>query len=199
MKILKKNEVSMKRFTVSLIFITILVLILTSCYPNLTKDINNNLNDDLYELYETKPVNMQVSSKCSSPPLINIINKEVRKENYTVLERGINAIYITPNELIDHVVDYMKDAFERCNIKVDNKSTKVINVYMEKADFTQGVWAQGAEFQLKIEIPEKSYNAIFGSKDNAYADMSRAMAYAIHTTIWKVIADQYVQDYILCK
>lgn len=199
MKILQNNEVFIKRFNVRVIFIAIIVLSLTSCYPNVTKHINNNLNDDLYELHKTKPVDMRGSSKCSSPLSIDIINKETRKENYTVLDRGINAVYITPNELTEHVVDYMKDAFERCNVRVDKKSTKVINVYMEKADFTQGVWAQGAEFQLKIEIPEKSYNAIFGSKDNAYADMSRAMAYAMHTTIWKVVTDQYVQDYILCK
>jgi hypothetical protein len=144
-------------------------------------------------------MNMAVRSKCLIPLSVNVVNEEKRDENYIMWDRGVTKWYINPKELTNHIVDYMKDAFEKCNVKVDNNSTKVIKIAMKKADFTQGAWTQGAAIQLKIDIPEKQYTEIYEANDNSPKSSMRAMAYAIHVDIWKIINDPVIQDYILCN
>lgn len=189
----------MKRLLITFIGFAIIIFTLTSCAFNFTKNIANELQPvNLYESYNTKPLNLGTRSKCPLPPSINIVNMETRDENY-LMNRGITKLYINPKELTNYIVDYMKDAFEKCMVKIDANSTKTIQVSMKKAEFTQGLWAQGAYIQLKIDIPEKQYTEVYEATDNAYNSVMRAMAYAIHATTWKIIADPIIQDYILCR
>jgi hypothetical protein len=188
------------RSTAKSIAFVIIILALTSCTFHLTKDVADELKpEELYGLYNTKHKNMKARSKCPMPPSVNIINKETRDEDYMMWDRGVTKWYINPKELMNYTVNYMKDAFEKCNVKVDVNSNKIINVSMNKANFTQGMWAQGADIQLNIEIPEKRYIEIFEATDNSAKSSMRAMAYAIHVATWKVIADPVVYDYILCR
>ncbi len=93
----------------------------------------------------------------------------------------------------------MNNAFEKCNVKADANSAKILQVSMYGASFTQGVWAQGADIRLKVEIPEKQYTEIYEATDNSPKSAMRAMAYAIHQITWDIINDSVIQDHILCK
>lgn len=190
----------MKRLLIVCIVFSIIPFTLTSCAFHLTKDVADELQPvDLYRLYNTSRTNMGARSKCPLPPSVNVVNAETRDENYIMWDRGLTKWYINPKELTKHIVNYMKDAFEKCMVKVDTNSTKIIQVSMKKAEFTQGVWAQGADIQLKIDIHDKQYTEVYEAADNSPKSSMRALAYAIHVDTWKIINDPVIQDYILCR
>ncbi len=190
----------MKRHLIVCIIFSIIPFTLTSCTLYWTKDVAKELQPNvLYESFKTKPINLKARSKCPLPPSVNIVNTEIRDENYLAGEIGANKIYINPKEMMNHIVDYMKDAFEKCRIRVDNNSTNIINVSMKGAEFKRGVWTLGANIQLKIDIPERQYTDVYEAEEWTAGYAQNAMAYAIHVDTWKIIADPVIQDYILCR
>ncbi|MCX5825244.1 MAG: hypothetical protein NTY86_17555 [Deltaproteobacteria bacterium] len=190
----------MKRLLIAVIGFAIIPFTLTSCTLHWTKDVAKELQPNvLYESFKTKHINLKARSKCSQSPSVNIVNTEIRDENYLVGEMGANKIYINPKEMMNHIVDYMKDAFEKCRISVDNNSTNILNVSMKGAEFKRGFWAVGANIQLKIDIPERQYTDVYEAEEWTSTYHKNAMAYAIHVDTWKIINDPVIQDYILCR
>ncbi len=173
---------------------------LASCTFHLTKDVADELKpEELQAIYKTKPKRMRTLSKCPMPPSVNIINKQATDEDYLMWDRGVTKWYINPKQLTNYIVDYMKNAFEKCNVIVDANSAKTLQVSMYGASFTQGVWAQGADVRLKVEIPDMLYTEIYEANDNSPKSSMRAMAYAIHQITWDIVNDPFIQDYILCR
>jgi hypothetical protein len=178
----------------------IMILSLTSCTLHLTKDISDKLQPKvLYEIYKVTPVNLSEYSKCSLPASVNIISTEMRDENYHVLNEGGVVMDINPKELTNHIVVYMKDAFDKSNIKIDDSSNKIIQVSLSNAMIKPSAWGTGVEMMLNISIPEKQYTEIFKAEDWTPKNAIDAMAFAIHIATWKVVTDKVVQDYILCR
>jgi hypothetical protein len=166
----------------------------------MTNDIADKLEPTvLYEAYRTKSINLEARSKCTLPLSVNIINMETRDESYLVHNRGPSSWYINPKDLTRHIVNYMKDAFDKCKVIIEDNSTNVIQVSLKEAEIKLAVWTIGADIKLKIDIPEKQYTVIFEAEDWTPTYGSTAMAYAIHAATWKVITDPFIQDYILCK
>ncbi len=193
----------MKRLLMIYVVFSCLPFFLTSCSLNHTKIIADELQPDkLYGLYNNSFTNIGARSKCSEVPSVNIVNVEKRDDKHNInprLRQVSGFPYINPKELTNHIVDYMKIAFEKFNVKVDNKSTKIIQVSLNNAEYIQGVWGQGADVKLKIDIPEEQYTWIYGAQDSTYGSPMRAAAYAIHKVTFDIIKDPIIQDYILCK
>jgi hypothetical protein len=158
---------------------------------------------ELYESYRVKPVNLKGQSKCPTPPTVNIVNEETREDDYVYLNYNEYKRTINRRKLMNAVVEYLKDGFQKSNIIIDPNSSKIIKVSLSdakasSADATGWVW--NADIKIKVDIPEINYSSIFEAKDRAHmgADM-RAMAYASHVLSRQIIDDPLIQDYILCK
>lgn len=108
-------------------------------------------------------------------------------------------MYIIPNKFIDNVVNYISDALQKSQIKVDGNSTKSIQVSLNEANFLRSVFNYGAELRLKIFIPDKQYTTTFKVEDWTPKGQLVAMAGAIHMVTWIIIKDPTIQEYILCR
>ena len=152
-------------------------------------------------MYQTNIIDLKSQSKCTSSPSVKVVNTETRNESLLVAHFRAYKHYINPKELTDHIVDYMSDAFGKCQIKVDASSPKVIEVSLDKAEMKLiGPFnARGAGIQLKINIPETQYQKIYSAEEWTPRSAMATMAFAIHLTIRKVIEDPIVQNYILCN
>jgi hypothetical protein len=183
------------------ILLPLMGLILTSCATNGTQLIATQLRPtELIEIHNTTHPNLAARSKCPSPPSIWIVNAETNDQDYTIFTWWPSEVYITPKKLVDNIVIYMSDAFNRIGIKIDQNSTNVIQVSMEKMKSSYNFnYNYSADTQLKIMIPEKKYTEIYGHSDTTPKGFPMAVAYTIHVITWKIITDPFVQDYILCR
>lgn len=181
-----------------------MVFLLTSCAvnQNWTRAVVRELKPvELNEIYKTKVPNLAAISKCSSPPSIKITNAESSKKDFTfyVVWPSINW-QLTPNILIDNVVLYMNDAFTQCGIKVNQNSTKVIHVSLDKAESNLPFMAvvSTTVTQLKIVIPEINYTKRYEHSESTPRGPVMGVAYNIHAITWQMINDPVIQDYLLC-
>jgi hypothetical protein len=194
----------MKRLLIIGIGLAVIIFALTSCAMNHTKDVAEKLQpEDLYAVYNTKPVNLKAQSKCPLTPSINVVNVETQDGDYTIIypilgPRIINHI-INPKELMNGVVDYLKDALEKSGVKADNSSSKIIQVSLEENKILVGLWGIGAIIRLKVEIPETKYTKIYEAEDWTGRSPIASMAYSVHVVTQKIINDPVIQNYILCK
>lgn len=178
------------------------VFMLSSCAHNQTKSVARKLDPtDLYPMYKTKVIDLKSQSKCLSPPSVKLVNTEARNEDLRIAEIGGHTHYIKPKELTNHIVDYMSDALEKCQVKVDASSTKAIEVSIDQAEMKlSGPFsARGAVIQLKINIPETQYTKIYSAEEWSAQAIWTTMAYAIHLATWKIIEDPVIQSYVLCR
>lgn len=115
------------------IFLLMFGLVLTSCTINGTQVIAKQLRPtELIETHNTNPPNLAARSKCPSSQSIRIVNAETNDQDYLVYTWWPTEVYITPKKLVDDIIIYMSDAFNRAGIKTDQNSTKIIQVSMEK-------------------------------------------------------------------
>jgi len=164
----------------------------------LTKGVNYQLNPTkLYKTFDTKPQNLSLQSKCNGLPTIKLVNAETRDENYNV-NGPLNNWHIIPSELTGIIVDYMKDALDKSQVKIHDNSTKVIQVSFVELELNSG-FLHSAEIRLKIDIPEIHYTKIFEGEERVALTVYHGIAYAIHVVTWKIINDPVIQNYILCK
>lgn len=188
------------KICITAILLFFIVLVLTSCTINGTQVLAKQLQpNELIKIHNTMTPNLAERSKCSSPPSVLIVNTETSDQDYTIYIWWPTEVYITPKTLMDDVVIYMSDAFNRTGIKTDQTSTKVIQVSMEKIGNSYSFLNYSAEAQLKIILPEKKYTMVYGHSDTTPKGLPIATAYTIHAITWKVINDPFVQDYILCR
>jgi hypothetical protein len=177
-----------------------ITILLTSCTIQVTKNVVDELQPaELNKIYETKPPNLKILSKCPTPPSVNIVSIET-KERHVVFRPG--AVWeINPKEIITHVASYMKDAYERSGIAVDKDSSKSMQLSMDDAIISpSGFKASRTGFTLNINIPEKDYFARFAYIEaSPRANHSEILAMSIHSAVWRVIEDRAIQDYILCR
>lgn len=179
--------------------------LLGACDWNRTTGIIEALDPaKLYPSFEQKTVDLAARSKCANPAKVNIVSAERRSAKYIFYRFTGNQtyIYFTPDKLIEHVVTYIKDAFNRCGIESDDKSGKTIKVYLGAVKMAPTGYAAGMEFQLKIEIPEIRYTKTYKTHEwsGAYGKgIDRAAANSLHVTVWKIIKDPAVQNYVLCR
>ncbi len=188
------------------------ILSLTSCAHNETKYVVQNLDPvRLYESYETKSMDLKALSKCISAPTINIISVETREEDYLFYKERAHKFFITPKEFMDSwggVADYIRDAFEKSNVKVNKNSPKVIQVSTKEVKGIPSrvrgwvpsfVFIDGANLQLEVSVPERKYVKIFSVEENSSHGLHSALANAVHVATMKILEDSVIQDYILCK
>ena len=142
--------------------------------------------------------NLADRSKCSSSPSVLIVNTETNDQDYTIYTWWPTEVYITPKKLMDDVVIYMSDAFNRIGIKTNQTSTKVIQISMEKIGNSYSFLNYTAEAQLKIILPEKKYTRVYSHSDTTPKGLPIATAYTIHAITWQIINDPVIQDYLLC-
>lgn len=186
----------MKKYFIGILLLMI-GLALTACSANHTNQIANQLQPtELIKVYNTIPPNLAKRSKCSSPPSIKIINAEKNEGDHNFYTKG-GQLYITPKELVDSIVIYMSDAFNRTGIKTDNNSTNIIEVSIEKLKVWNKMWVYNSNTQLKIVIPEIKYTKIYDHSDTT-TNLYVTVAYDIHEITWKIINDPVIQDYLLC-
>jgi len=178
-----------------------IIIVLTGCTFHITKDITERLQPaELYELYEVKPANLKIRSKCPLPPTINIVNMETRVEDYDFsAPHTAGNVTLNPKELTSAIVEYLKYGFERSQIKVDSNSSKIIHVSFKDVNLLRGFFRIGSNIKMNVNIPETKYSEIYEAKDWAPSTFFTAAAYAIHDVTRKIIDDPVIQDYILCK
>ncbi len=188
----------MKMYLIAILLLMI-CLVLTSCTINGTQLITKQLQPtELIKIYNTNPPNLAARSRCPSSPSIRIVNAEINDQDYTVYTWWPTEAYITPKNLVDDIIIYMSDAFNRTGIKTDQNSSKIIQVSMEKLTSWYTMLKHSANTQLKIMLPEKKYTKIYEHSDTTPKSVPMAIAYTIHEITWKVINDPFLQDYILC-
>lgn len=188
----------MKNYLIA-IFLIMICFVLTSCSANGTQVLAKQLQpNQLIKTFNTNPPNLATRSKCPSSPSIRIINTETNDHNHTYYTWWPNEVYITPNKLMDDIVVYMNDAFNRTGIKTDQNSTKIIKVSMKEMTSSYSFLNFSANTQLKIMLPEKNFIKIYSHSDSTPNGPHMAVAYTIHEITWQIINDPFLQDYILC-
>jgi hypothetical protein len=190
----------MKRLLIIGIGLAVIISTSTSNAFNITPLVAEKLQpEDLYAVYNTKPINLKAQSKCQLPPSINVVNVETRDQYLIYPGLGYKE-EINPREFTNIVVDYLRIAFDKSSVKVDNSSSKIIQVSLEETNWMQSLFATGAILRLKVEIPETKYTEIYKAEDWAGSGhIPTAMAYAVHVVTQKIIEDPVIQNYILCK
>lgn len=190
----------MNKQSIVIICIIFLIPSLTNCAMHHTQYIVKKLNPPvLYESFQTKPINLEFRSKCKELPTVTLVNAETREVLPMGAALGLVEHDYNAKELIDHVVNYMEDAFIKCKINVTEHSGKIIKISLKDMKYTLGVWAQGASVELQVNIPEIHYSESYTGIGNAYGGTHVAAAYAIHAVTWDIIKDPVIQDYILCR
>jgi hypothetical protein len=184
------------------LFLVVLAVMITfmGCTFHHTKDIIEKLQPtELYESYEVTPADLKARSKCPLSPTINIVNMEMRDKDYSIFNPPTGKSTINPRELTIGFVEYLKYGFEKSQITVDSKSSRIIHISFMDAKTLRGVWTIGGNIKMKVSIPETKYSHIYEAKDWSPTTLSKAMAYAIHDVTRKIIDDPVIQDYILCN
>jgi hypothetical protein len=191
----------MKISIISGICIVGFVFMLSSCAHDQTKSVARKLDpSDLYPIYKTNVIDLKSRSKCPSPPSVKLVNTETRNEDLLMVADAGHTHTINPKELTNHIVDYISDAFEKCQVKVDGSSTKVIEVSINHFGVLLNLFgAQGANINLWINIPETQYTKIYTAQEWSGASVWTIMAYAIHMATWRIIDDPVIQNYVLCR
>ncbi|HPC85259.1 MAG TPA: SHOCT domain-containing protein [Smithellaceae bacterium] len=181
------------------IFLIIIFFMLTSCTINGTQVIAKQLQPtELIKIHNTTPPSLAPRSKCSTPPSIRLVNAETNHQDHTIYTWWPTEVYITPKKLVDDIIIYMGDAFNRAGIKTDQGSAKIIHVSLEKLTSWYTVFNFSADTKLKIIIPEKQSSKLYEYTDTTPKSAPTAVAYTIHQITWKIINDPFLQDYILC-
>lgn len=181
--------------------VIIVAFILSGCSMHYTKDMVADLRQptELYESFDTKPINLKAMSKCSYPPSIKIINAEKREDGIDMRPDEFHVhLPVNPKDLTDGIVDYLGSGFKKSRIDVNDNSPKVINISIKDLKGERGVWAQSGKITLQVEIPETKYVEIYSAKESTMIG-PRAVVYAIHRATRQIIDDPVIQDYILCK
>jgi len=179
--------------------VSFVFLLLTGCTMHVTKHISNKLDlDPIYASYNVQPTDLSLHSKCNDPPSVKIVNSESRIEDYKAFINPPFTGFINPKEMMDSVSLYLKNGFEKSRIKVDDQSSKILQLKMEDLRSTAGVWSFGGYFKMELIIPEMNFSKFYEATDNAGNGFS-ASAYVIHGVTRQIIDDPVIQDYILCK
>ena len=101
--------------------------------------------------------------------------------------------------MIDGVSLYLKKGFEKSHSKVDDQSTKVLQLKMVDLKSTVGMWTYGCYIKIKLTIPKKNSSKIYEAKEDYNQSAATGLAYAIHGVTRQIIDDPVIQDYILCR
>ena len=182
-----------------LIFFMSSFFLLSGCTYHVTKQIAERLDPDvLYKEYKITPADLSKGSKCAAPPAVKIVNSETRNGDYLVLKNPPRTLFINPREMMDGVSTYLKKGYERIGIRIDDRSTKVLQIKMVNLQSIVGGWSFEGRFKMELTIPEIKYLKTYEGMDNA-AEGLNAPAYAIHAVVRDVINDADVQNYILCR
>jgi uncharacterized membrane protein len=193
------GEKSVNKKSLAILCIIFIIPSLASCAMHHTPLIVKNLNSSvLNESFQTKPINLKVKSECKELPSVTIVNAETREVIPMGVALGLVEHDYNARELIDHVVNYIGDAFTKCKINVNANSGKIIKISLKDMKYMLGTWSQGASVEIKVNIPEINYSKLYAGIGNAYGGTPVAAAYAIHEVTWKLINDPVIQDYILC-
>lgn len=196
----------MKRLSIKHIVCIILILvcsILTSCAvnKNFTDRITCQLKPtELSKIYKTSPPNLAELSKCSSPPSIMIINAETNDHDYTYYIHLPHYWQLTPTILVENIVAYMSDAFQRSGIITNQNSPNIIQVSLDKIQSSETAWWNyTTNTRLKIVIPEIKYTKTYEYSETTPHGPNVGVAYTIHEITWKIVNDPLIQAYLLCK
>jgi len=162
-----------------IIMLSFFIVTITSCTIHHSQLITNNLKPSkLWESFQTKPIDLKVKSRCKELPSVNIVNAETREVipmgAVGFVEHDYNA-----RELIDHVVNYIGDAFTKCKINVNGNSGKIIKISLKDMKYMLGAWSNGASVEIQVNIPEIDYSKSYTGIGNTFGSTPVAAAYAI--------------------
>jgi len=169
---------------------------------NKTREISDSLDqnqDNIYKSFNVQPADLSLRSKCNAPPSVKIVNNENRTENYVVFTLGKITWVVNPKEIMDSVSVYLKRGFEKSHIKVDDKSTKILQLKMVDLQSAVGMWTSGGYFKMELIIPKKNFSKFYEAKEDMANKPYTAYTYPIHSVTREIIDDPLIQDYILCK
>lgn len=185
----------------TIVLITMIVVMLTSCTYNSTHVISSELNkaEELIMIYGIEVTDLAARSKCETPPTVKIVNTDEKTNDILYYFWWPTRAYINPNLLMNGTVNYINDAFRRSGINTDQNSEKIINVSMVNTGAWYTIFNFSADTQIKLQIPEKKYTRIFKHIDSTPKSPEMAVVYTIHYITWKIINDLVVQDYLLCR
>ncbi len=177
----------------------VMALSFSGCTLHVTKHISDKLDQEaMYKTYDVRPMDLSTASKCPAPPSVKIVNAETREEDYHAFRNPPYKGYINPRIMMDNAAAYLKGAYEKSNIKVDDSSGKVIELKMIELQSVAGAWSFGSNIKLEVTIPEKKITRVYEAQENAGNGFSAA-AYVIHKASQQILYDPAVLDYILCK
>jgi hypothetical protein len=183
----------------------VVVFFLTGCAARLfnqTRNISDKLDQDqdvIYKSFKVQPKDLSLISKCNAPPSVKIVNIESRTEDYVVLKFSKQTVVINPKEMMDSVSLYLKKGFEKSRIKVDDQSTKVLQLKMVDLHGTVGMWTYGGYFKMELIIPKKNFSKFYEGEENLANKPFTYATYPIHGATRQIIDDPVIQDYILCR
>jgi hypothetical protein len=124
---------------------------------------------------------------------------ETREDGYEISAPLWPSSKVNPKELMSAIAEYLKYGYDKSQIKVDQNSSKIINISFVDAKTLMAVWTIGGYIKIKVDIPETKYAEIYEAKDWTPMMPNEAMAYAIHGVTRRIIDDPIIQDYILCR
>jgi hypothetical protein len=184
---------------VAFLVVAIMLFPITGCTLRMEPYIKEKLGDpnNMYKIYDVHPIDLEIGSKCKSPPTVKIINDEIRNEDLEVGWDIGTTFVVNPKEAIDLTAAYLKHGYEQNNIKIDEQSIKVLHLTMKDMSMTHGVWTAGLDFKMGINIPEINFQKNYAATESSI--LLSAMAGAIHLVTRQIIDDPAIQDYVLCK
>ena len=149
---------------------------------------------------ETKKIDLSIDGKCPGTRSINVINSEIRIEQYCINDTMGCRWYIIPKNFTDYVVKYIKDKLIESNVTnvtIGDGARDKILVSLEEVKAIEGAWTFGSSSKIKTQIPEITYTQIYNGESGSGLGY-HAVAYAIHISIDEFINDPVFQDYIKC-
>ena len=196
----------MRKGLLTIFGVFFIIFTMAACTFHFTEAIGGRLKAaDLYPRFENRVVNLGAGSKCPENPTVKLVNSTTKVGNYliAVLGAGGHRYYVKPKKLTSYIINYLRTAFNRCNVKSGHDSKKVINVSLKRLRLLledHFVFHRlGGDIALKIEIPEIKYKKIYEATDWTPRPNEMVLAFVIHRAVFKIIHDPVVQDYILCR
>jgi len=174
-----------------------LALNLSSCAthddPQVARELTTKAID---ESFGYGPSSIKPFDKCEQPCEVNVVNAEQRTARYVYWNPGKTASY-TPKKFAGTIVHYIGDELARRGVKLNSQSTKKIMISLGEAKFHSYAmgWYDRGIFELKVDIPAMNFHKSYWSEETN-ADLSKALAHAVHRSVRDLLKDPVVIKYI---
>jgi hypothetical protein len=175
------------------------VALASGCSHVVTNEITSRMiPEQIYNDYQVAPANLAPGSKCAGPPTVKIVNADARNQDVETFSLGAHRFLVNPRTVMDSTSSYLKYGFEKSGIKVDDGSSKVLELKLAGMERLPGMWQIGGKVRIELNSPDGKLSQVYeGQEYGQY--LYTLFADAIHLVSRQIVDNQAVQDYLLCK